>query len=149
MFGYGRRAVVYTPSQGERFRLPNENEAMPGNLMFVYNTYQTYGFGPNNQTIRYDVYGELTKRRASYDWLCECPAAYGRSATNDVSSACRRTIQDNSNVVPYRAGNNRITIASVVPPKRLDDRTFHIPGFGAAHAQTPHRTVEHKIIQAG
>ena len=117
--------------------------------MFAYDTYQTYGFVPNNQTIGYDVYGELAKRCASYDRLRECPAAYGRSATNDASSACRRAIQDNSDVMPYRAGNNRITIASVVPPKRLDDRTFRIPGFGAAHAQTPHQTVGHEIMQAG
>ena len=94
-------------------------------------------------------YGELANRRASYDRLRECPAAYGRGATNDASSACRRAIQDNSNVVPYRAGNSCITIASVVPPKRLDDRTLRIPGFGVVRTQTPHRAMGHEIIQAG
>ena len=49
-------------------------------------------------------YGEPAKRRASYDWLRECPAAYGRGAINDASAPCRRVMQDNSDVAPYRAG---------------------------------------------
>ena len=42
--------------------------------------YQAYDFGPSKQKLKYGMYKQLTRWRAEYTWVRECPVSFGRGA---------------------------------------------------------------------
>ncbi len=63
--------------------------------------------------------------------------SYGRDAILQVSVACRRAYEDNSNYIPHRRDNNSVILSCVSPPIRRGSHELYLPGIGVVRATKP------------
>ncbi|MCE2508804.1 MAG: hypothetical protein J4G04_05855 [Nitrosopumilaceae archaeon] len=90
-----------------------------------------YGFPPNSRDTRNRISLLLTKWRAEYAWMRECPVQYELGAIRNAVNAVDRSILDNSDMMPTRQPGKRAALfcPSNQAVNRKGPRELRVPGF--------------------